>query len=79
MKKTTISRNGMTIDCYGQWCEISNCLIVGDWANGDEMEEIWAGDRSDDTNPCTCWTEVVEHLSGWAKACGHTIYELSAV
>lgn len=77
--QVTITRNGMKVDCFGKWKEDSNCLIVGDWASGDEMEEIWAGDGwpADKEMPKN-WTEVVEHLTAWAKQNGHEIMELQS-
>lgn len=77
-EKIEISRNEMSVSCYGEWQETSNCLICGDWANGEEMEEIWVGDGSPGEDAPQNWTEVVEHLTEWAKRNGHTIYELSA-
>jgi hypothetical protein len=56
----------------------SNCLIVGDWASGTEMDEVWAGDGWPHEGMPANWTQVVEHLTAWAKRNGHTIYELSA-
>lgn len=77
--KKTITRNGMKVDCYGEWKEDSNCVIVGDWSNGDEMEEIWAGDGWPANKPApTNWTQVVEHLTAWAKEKGHEIMELQS-
>jgi hypothetical protein len=78
MSHVKITRNGMTVYCYGEWQEDSNCSIVGDWANGAEMNEIWAGDGWPHEGMPTNWNQVVEHLTAWAKRNGHTIYELSA-
>lgn len=77
-KLNTITKNSMQIDCYGQWCEDSNCLIVGDLADGSELDEFWTGERSYNSQPCVNWTEVVTHLSAWAKDNGYMIYELTA-
>lgn len=75
--KTTITKNGMTVDCYGDWHETSNCVIAGDWAGGAEMEEIWAGDGYPEDKYPENWTQVVDHLTYWAKNNGHLIVELS--
>lgn len=78
MSEVTITRNGMEVTCYGKWDpEMSGCLIVGDWCNGEEMEEIWAGDGYPGDDMPKNWTAVVEHLTAWAKRNGHVIYELS--
>lgn len=69
--KTTITRNNMTVDCYGDWKEDSNCLVVGDYASGEEMEEIFA-------DGAESWADAVEQLTAWAARCGHTIVELQA-
>ena len=72
--KKSITRNGMNVDCYGTWKWDSNCVIVGDYNDGSEMEEIWAGDDTDTLN----WTTAVEKITKWAKKHGHDIMELSA-
>ena len=79
---TIITRNGMEVHCYGKWQEDSNCQIVGEWADGSEMEEIWAGDGWDEEVEGkefpTCWSDVVEHLTKWAHHHGHLIQELES-
>lgn len=80
--ETIITRNGMEVHCYGEWDEYSNCFIAGEWNNGLEMDEFWAGDGWDESEEGkeypTCWTDVVEHLTAWAKREGHTIYQLES-
>ena len=74
----TITRNGMEVQCWGEWTDTSNCVICGDWSDGSEMEEIWAGDGMKDGAIAQNWTQVVEHLTSWASAKGHTIIELQS-
>lgn len=74
----TITRNNMTVTCYGEWEETSNCVICGEFESGDDMEDIWAGDGWDKEQGPANWVEVVEHLTAWAQREGHTIEELSA-
>jgi len=80
MSKTVITYRGHRISCFGDWDESSNVLIAGDWNNGEELEEIWAGDGWPSDKPAPKnWTEVTRHLVDWAEREGHVIYELSAV
>jgi hypothetical protein len=61
------------IDCYNEWEPDGAALMVGTWANGAEMEEIWGPPEAYNT-----WKEVVAHLSQWADRHGHEINELTA-
>jgi hypothetical protein len=67
--KTTIK----SIDCYGEWALDSNALLVGEWSDGTEMDDIWSPDE-----PYESWSEVVEHLSSWANDNGHEIVEITS-
>ncbi len=70
----SITRNGMKVSVYGVWKWNSNCSVIGDYANGEEMDQIWAGDDTETPN----WTSAVEKITKWAKKHGHEIMELSA-
>ena len=61
------------IDCYGKFEETSNVVVIGDWADGSEMEEIWCNDTEESS-----WTGAVRELKGWADRNGYIIYELGA-
>ena len=61
------------IACYGVWREDSNALLIGDWADGSEIDDVWCPDVAYKT-----WADVVDHLSRWADSNGHTLYEVTA-
>jgi hypothetical protein len=61
------------ITCYGTFEEDSNVMVVGTFANGTELEEIWCNDTLE-----TNWTGAVRELKEWADREGHEIDELSA-
>jgi hypothetical protein len=71
MEKTVIKYKGKEVDCYGEWREDSNCLIVGDWADGSELEEFYCDGGEN-------WTDVVRKLIDAPALEGAEIYELSA-
>tara|TARA_B100000470_G_scaffold217786_2_gene202471 strand:- start:252 stop:479 length:228 start_codon:yes stop_codon:yes gene_type:complete len=60
------------IDCYGEFFDDSNVLIVGDYEDGTELEDLWCGKEGIDT-----WDKVVKELKEWADREGITLYELS--
>lgn len=70
MGKLTI--NG--IDCYGEVEENSNFILIGDWANGQEMEDDWCPEKQ----PAN-WTEATAHIKKWADDNGHDVVEMQAV
>lgn len=61
------------IDCYGDFDECSNVIVVGTYASGIEFEEVWCND-TEETN----WTGAVRELKAWAERDGHTIDEMTA-
>jgi len=67
----TITRNDMEVRCYGKMEPGQNTVIVGDWADGEELEEYCCDTFND-------WNEAVEQITAWAKREGHTVLELSA-
>lgn len=67
-KKVTITRNGQTVDCYGEWREDSNCSCVFD---AEEYDGIYADGGAN-------WTEVVETLTAYANTQGIDLIELVA-
>ena len=71
MNRRVIKRNGQEVVCFGPWHPNSNAVVVGDWANGLEMEEIWA-DGADN------WTDAVEQVTAWAARNGHTVMEMTS-
>ena len=72
MINVKITRNGQEVDCYGEWREDSNAVVIGEDESGEIFEEVYA-DGADN------WTEAVEILTAWAKRKGYTILELQAV
>ena len=71
MTKRVITRNGMTVDCYGEWQEDSNCVVCGETANGMELEAIWADGAEN-------WEDAVNQLTAWAVRHKYIIEELQA-
>ncbi len=71
MNRTEIKYKGQSVTCFGEWREDSNCLIVGDWPDGDELEEIFA-DGADN------WTDAVHKIIDAPVLEGCEIYELKA-
>lgn len=69
--RRVIKRHGQEVVCFGSWHEDSNVLVVGDWADGTEMEEIWA-------EGAATWTQAVEIVTEWAAREGHTIMEMTS-
>lgn len=67
-----ITRNGMTVECYGEINMESNIAIEGDYADGSELSTIHP-------NGAKCWTHAVEFLTKRAKDRGDTIFQLEAV
>ena len=66
--KTTITRNGQTVCCYGQWREDTNCACLFD---DEEFDGIYAdGAKS--------WAEAVEILTAYAERVGTVLVELQA-
>ena len=61
------------IDCYGEFCEDSNVLVVGDYEDGTEVEDFWCGEVG-----ITTWEGAVKELKQWADREGITLYELKA-
>ena len=62
------------IDCFGVWDEYSNVYMVGDYANGMELDDVWCppvGMKN--------WTEAVNHLKVWADDNNIELYELTVV
>lgn len=69
--KVTIKYKGQSVDCYGAWKEDSNAIIVGDWDDGSELEEVFADGAKN-------WTEAVHKIIDAPVLQGCKIYELSA-
>jgi len=67
--RTTITRNGQEVDCFGKWEEDSNAHCVFENENYDGVYAD--GARS--------WTEAVEKVTAYAKRCGTVLLEMSAV
>jgi hypothetical protein len=58
MMKTTITRNGQTVNCYGPWQEDSNCSCIFE---DEYLDGIWADGAAN-------WTEAVEILTDYHRA-----------
>lgn len=71
MDKVTIKYKGQSVDCFGAWREDSNCIIIGDWADGTELEEVYA-DGADN------WTQAVHSIIDAPVMKGCEIMELQS-
>ena len=67
-KTITITRNGQSVECWGEWHDDSNAACTFD---DESFDGIWA-DGADN------WTQVVEELTAYAKRNRTTLIELSA-
>jgi len=67
--KKTITRNGQTVACYGEWEEDSNAHCVFE-------DENFDGPWCEGANS---WTEAVEILTKYAAENGTVLIELSAI
>ena len=78
-KPVEVTHLDMTVQCYGDWSEDSNVIIVGDDNDdGSEIELSWCGDGWDKKEPPANWEEVAIHLIEWAKRVNYTLYELTS-
>ena len=69
-KKTTITRNGQAVDCYGEWREDSNAVFCV--FDDENLDVVWCDGAKN-------WSEAVETLTAYAKRMGTELVELSAV
>jgi len=67
-----ITTNGMTIHCYGTAEPGNNYLMIGEYKNGEELEEITADCEE------TGWEKVTTQITNWAKRIGATIQEIQS-
>ena len=63
MVKEVITRNGQTVDAYGDYSKFDNVVIVGTNLNNDNEIE----NTMEDNSNCDNWTDVVEEVTAWAK------------
>lgn len=68
MSKTTITRNGQAVDCYGKLEEDSNIIV-----QTEKLEDAWYEGEWPN------WTKAVEEITAWAKERGDTVLQLEAV
>ena len=66
-----MTRNGQTVQCYGEMRPGQNCLVVGDYEDGTELEEFCCDTFED-------WPTAVEALTLWANRIKAEIMEISA-
>jgi hypothetical protein len=66
--RTTITRNGQKVECYGKWEWDSNAECVFENEAYDCVYAVGAQN----------WTEVVEVMTAYAKRNGTTLVECSA-
>ena len=71
MDKVTVEYREHTIDCYGTWEYDSNCLIIGTWPDGTELEEFFADGAVD-------WMDAVHRICDSFDMQGCHIIELQA-
>lgn len=67
-KPKVITRNGQSVECYGEWREDSNAVCVFD----DEMLDGVYADGAPN------WTVAVETVTAYAKAHGTELLEMQA-
>lgn len=67
------------IQCFGTVEEDSNFHLVGDYKNGDEMDDTWLLDGWEKEEPPKDWKEVVDHIKAWADRDGHKVMEIHAI
>jgi hypothetical protein len=72
MEKITITANGQTVDCYGEWRWDSNAACVFEDSDGDVFEEAYC-DGAD------TWQEAVEAVTKYAVESGYIVVELVAI
>ena len=72
MSEVKITRNGMTVSCYGKMEEGMNILIIGTEWDGGELETTCCDSFRN-------WTEAVEAITKWAVKWRVVVEELSAV
>jgi len=65
---TEITRNGQTVQCYGEWREDSNCVCLFD---DETLDGIYA-------DGAESWIDAVEKLTAFALRMGTTLIELQA-
>lgn len=68
-KPTTITRNGQTVECWGEWQEDSNAYATFE-------NEALDGTYCDGADS---WTEVVEELTAYAARNNTILIQLEAV
>lgn len=68
-----------SITCYGELEEDSNFILVGTYADGTEMEDVWALDGWPNEEPPQNWDEVKAHIQQWCDRTGHEVVEISAI
>ena len=61
------------IQCYGEFDESSNVIVVGTTVGGAELEDVWCNDIGAAT-----WAGAVRAIKAWADREGHAIDELGA-
>ena len=72
MKRTTITRNGQTVDCFGDIAGgFNNCYAV--------FEDEWLDGPYCMNNGERNWTDVVETLTAYAKRNNSELVELQAI
>ncbi|MBK8989280.1 MAG: hypothetical protein IPM39_24985 [Chloroflexi bacterium] len=64
----SITRNGQTVLCYGEWEEDSNAICVFD---DEDFDATWCEGADN-------WTEAVEILTAYAKRNNTTLIQLEA-
>jgi hypothetical protein len=69
LARTTITRNGQEVDCFGKWEEDSNAHCVFE-------NECFDGVYADGAKN---WKEAVEKVTAYAKRRGTVLLEMSAV
>lgn len=63
--------DGGAVECYGEWKDDSNALIIGTDEDGDAFEEVWA-------EGAETWDEAWYILEPWSERQRITIEELVA-
>jgi hypothetical protein len=69
MKVIDITRNGMTVTCYGEWESDSNAEC---FFEDESLDNVWC-------DGANSWTEVVEILTDYAVDNGTVLLGMGAV
>ena len=59
------------IDCYGEMSEYATVNMEGEWADGEELSQMYVGSQG-----FTTWTQLVNHVILAGEEEGYRIIEM---